>query len=281
MAKSKSTKSPRISMSKRKLNETAEALEEVAVVTAVSGEMEVVDGAGKLEEAADMAASGAVLIGQGASHLTRAQDEKIMADRMAVVSDVVAVAGVIDMAEGAEMLAASDDVNVLSALVGMMSADDLEHGLELARLSGEMQTAGELVEAIKMPVLAEFLTKRSSRLHDMSLEQIRYAISTKAVSQLMADTGKKIEALGENEMEEGVTRLTVSAAVAEESAARARASKELAVQGLGEMVVGTAVGKAARAEAMEGAAEIADGSAAVGAALAMDEVATTFKKKAE
>ena len=281
MAKNKLAKSQRVSVSKRKLNETADAMEQAAVITAVAGEMEVIEGAEHLDQAADMAAIGAVLIGKGASDLTRAEDEKLMSDRMAVVSEVVGAAGMTDITQGVEMLAASEDVNVVSALMGLMSLDDIDHGLELARLSGELQTAGELVEAIKMPVLAGFLTKRSARLHDMSLEQIRIAVSTKAVSQVLADAGKKIESLGENEMDEGVARIAVSAAVSEESAAMSKASDELAVQGFEEMVVGAEVGRAARAEAMESAAEISTGSAAVGAALAMDEVVTSLRKKSE
>lgn len=281
MAKNKLAKSQRVSVSKRKLEETADAMEQVAVVTAVAGEMEMIDGAEKLDEAADMAATGAVLMGKGASDLTRAEDEKIMSDRMAVLSEVVGAAGVMDIEEGIDMLAASEDVNVVSALMGLMSLEDIEHGLELARLSGEMQTAGELVEAIKMPVLAGFLTKRSARLHEMSMEQIHIAMSTKAVSQVLSAAGKKIEALGENEMDEGVTRLTMSAIAKEESAAMSTASDELAVKGFEEVVVGAEVGQLARVQAMEGAAEISDGSAAVGAALAMNEVATSLKKKSE
>ncbi|GAI44047.1 unnamed protein product, partial [marine sediment metagenome] len=43
-----------------------------------------------------------------------------------------------DVIEGVEMLATSEDVNVLSAMVGLMGAEDLDHGLELARMAGEM-----------------------------------------------------------------------------------------------------------------------------------------------
>lgn len=281
MAKNKLAKSQRVSVSRRKLAETADAMEQVAVVAAVAGEVEMIEGAAKLDEAADMAATGAVLMGKGASDLTRAEDQKLMSDRMAVLSKVVGAAGVTDIEQGVEMLAASEDVTVVSALMGLMSLEDIEHGLELARLSGEMRTAGELVEAIKMPVLAGFLTQRSARLHEMSMQQIRTAVSTKAVSQVLASAGKKIEALGENEMDEGVTRLAVSAVAAEESAAMSKASDELAVQGFEEVVVGAEVGKLARVQAMESAAEISSGSAAVGAALAMDEVASSLKKKSE
>ena len=281
MAKNKPAKAQRVSVSKRKLNETAGAMEQAAVLAAVTGEKEVIQGAERLDAAADMASAGAVLMGKGASDLTKAEDAKLMSERMAVLSDVVSAAGSADIAQGAAMLAASENVNVMSALVGLMSLEDIEHGMELARLSGEMRTAGELVDSLKMPVLSLFLAKRAARLHDMSVEQVRSAMSTHVVAEVLAAAGKKINALGENEMDEGVTRLTVSAVVSEESAAMAKASNELAVQGLEEIAVGAEVGKAARLEAMESAAEISTGSATVGAALTMDEVATSLKKKGE
>lgn len=281
MTEDKPTKSKRVSISKRKLADTADSMEEAAIVTAIAGQIEAVQGAERLDAAGDMAAAGTVLLVKGASELTQATNEKVMSERMAVLSDVVGIAGVADIAQGVEILQGSEDVNVVSALVGMMSAEDIEHGLELARLSGELRTAGVMMEALKMPVLSNLLSSRSARLHEMSVEQIRRAISTDGVSKVLAATGKRISALGENEVEEGMARLTVAEAAAMESAIRSQASEELAVQGIESMATGGEVVQAARAVAREGAAEIATGSATVGAALAMDEVAATLKEKSE
>jgi hypothetical protein len=281
MAKNKLAKPQRVSVSKRKLNEKADELETSAVVAGIQGELETIHGAKRLDAATDLAAAGAVVMGKGASDLTRAEDTRLMSERMAVLSEVVSAAGAADVAQGAAMLAASEDVSVMSALVGLMSADDIEHGLELARLSGEMQTAGELIESLKMPVLSVFLARRAARLHEMSVEQIRMALSTRAVSDVLASAGQKMSTLGENEMEEGVARLTVSAVVSEESVAMANASNELAAQGLEEIVAGAEIGRAARVEVMESANQISTGSAAVGASLAMEEVAATLRKKSE
>src|SRR5512138_3557600 len=104
MAKTKLAKSQRVSVSKRKLNETADAMEQAAVVTAVAGEGAVLDGAQRLEEAADLAGASAVVMSKGASDLTRAEDTQLMANRMAVVSEVVGAAGAADIAQGAAML---------------------------------------------------------------------------------------------------------------------------------------------------------------------------------
>ena len=281
MSSKKLAKSDKVSVSKTQMAETANAMETVAVTAAIAGQMEVMDGAELMQEAGDMARTSAALGMAGASDLTRAVDEKIVAERLGVLSDVVAGAGIVDVAEGAAILAESDDVNVMSALVGMMSEDSLDHGLELARLSGELQTVGELVAELKMPVLSAFLTARSTRLHDMSLEQIHTAVSTQGVSDLLAASGTKIGELGENEVEEGITRLGVAGVAAERSAAMSRASDELAEQGIEEVVAAKVVGQIAREAAIEGAKEISTGSAVVGAAMALDEVATELKEKSK
>jgi hypothetical protein len=87
--------------------------------------------------------------------------------------------------------------------------------------------------------------------------------------------------LGENEVQEGVTRLAVSQVASAESEAMAQASEELLDQGAGKMVVGAALGRAAREEVEGGALEIATGSENVGAALAMDDVAAQLKEKSK
>jgi hypothetical protein len=277
----KKSKPQRVSISKRKLAETAKVMEGAAIVAAIEGEQQAIQGADKLKAAKVKEAVGNEYVIQGATKITRAADEKAVSERMAVLSDVVATAGVVDIAEGAEMLAASEDVGVLSALVGMMGRGDIDHGLELARLSGELFTVRDMVEALKMPVLADFLTDRAARLHAMSVEQIRIAMSADGLSKVLAATGKKIGTLGENEVEEGMVRLSTSAAVANESEALAKSSDDLAVKGLAEVVIGEEVAQEARDEALQGTADISSGSAVMGAALAMDDMANELKKKSE
>ena len=52
----------------------------------------------------------------------------------------------------------------MSAVVGTMSRADLERGMELARLSGEMQAAGRIVQRMQMRVLASYLADRAEVL---------------------------------------------------------------------------------------------------------------------
>jgi hypothetical protein len=74
MAKKKRIKSNRVSISKRKLANTAGEMEEVAVVAATIGMQETVHYAGRLETAGDMAETGAALLAKGASDITQAAD---------------------------------------------------------------------------------------------------------------------------------------------------------------------------------------------------------------
>jgi hypothetical protein len=115
----------------------------------------------------------------------------------------------------------------------------------------------------------------------MSVEQIRIAISTDGLAKALAATGKKINTLGQNEVEEGFARLSTSEAVSDESARLAKSSDELAMQGITEMVVGDEVREVAKLTAVEGAGEITAGAAVMGAALAMDEMADTLKEKSK
>jgi hypothetical protein len=60
-----------------------------------------------------------------------------------------------------------------------------------------------------------------------------------------------------------------------------KSSDNLVVKGLEEMAFAGQVAQVAREEVIESAAEISGGSAVVGAAIAMDEVAATLKEKSE
>jgi hypothetical protein len=192
----------------------------------------------------------------------------------------VASAGVADVAEGAAILAASEDVSVLSAMVGLMSVEDLDHGLELARLSGELQAVGQVINLLQMPVLSAFLAARGGRLQEMAVEQIRQSGSTHSLARALTATGQKIAGMGENEIVEGIARLAVSEGMAERSALLSTEGALLAAKGMEQMVAAGELDLAARAAAAEGAADIAEGSTALGGAAAAAAFASDLEEKA-
>ena len=128
----------------------------------------------------------------------------IAADRMQQLSDLVGEAGVVDVAEGVDMLMKGGDVRAMGAIVGLMSWEDLDRGMELARMAGEMATASDVVDLLEMPVLATFLERRGLRLQEIAVEQLMRAASTRALAGAVKQAGRDIEAMGEQEIAEGL-----------------------------------------------------------------------------
>jgi len=143
------------------------------------------------------------------------------------------------------MLVASKDIAALSAVVAVMGAEDLEQGLALARLSGELRAAYALVRRLHMPVLAAFLSNRSERLHSMAVETALRASSTRALGTALVATGQDLSELSAEEVAEGVTRLDASAALEERSDELAEEGEGYAEVGVDELMDAQALGQAA------------------------------------
>ena len=265
-------------VSKKRLAEAAVTAEATAVVAGLAGAETVAQGAEDLETARVLIREGAASLAEGASDLTRAQDAELMAERTARVSQAVGEAGLADLAQGAEMLAASQDVDVMSAVVGLMGIEDFENGLELARLSGELETISDVLERLQLPVLSALLDARGERLQEMAVDSILRAGSSRGLSQALASTGKTMGALGENEMAEGVARLAVSAAAADQAVELAETAEILTEQGVEKLAAAEMARQLGREMVAEGVAGVAAGAADMGAAAALDETAQRLEK---
>ena len=146
-------KSKRVSVSKAKLAQSGEDLEVIGAVAAVEGADVMVKGSEDLAVAQAAGAVGVAEVAAAASDLTKAVDAGIAADRMQTLSDIVGEAGVMDVAEGVDMLLKGGDVKAMGAIVGLMSWDDLDRGMELARLAGDTPvSAGIMPGALKVLV---------------------------------------------------------------------------------------------------------------------------------
>jgi hypothetical protein len=267
-------------VSKKKLAEAAVTVEATAIMAEMAGAEDAAQGAAEIDLARNVAREGAATLASGVGDLTRAVDANLMAARTARLSEAVAEAGIADMAQGAEMLAASNDVDVMSAIVGLMGVEDFENGLELARLSGELETISDVLERLQLPVLAALLDDRGERLQSMAVESIVRAGSSRGLSEALFAAGKTINDLGENEMAEGVARLAVSAAAAEESEELAETAEILAMQGADKLEEAELARQLAREIAEEGLAGVTAGAAELGAAAALDETAQALDEAA-
>lgn len=170
-----------------------------------------------------------------ASDLTRAVDAEVIADRLATLSGVVANAGVNDVEQGAALIAASEDVEAVSAAVGLMTVDDLDKGLELGRLAGELQILGRIVAELEMPVLSAVLSDRGNRLSELAKETILRAAASRSLTELIEATGNRIGDLGVNEIDEGILRVAASDIAASRSADLSAAGLSLGMRGVVEL----------------------------------------------
>jgi hypothetical protein len=179
-----------------------------------------------------------------------------------------------------EMLVAADDVETVSAVVGVMSLADLDRGMELARISGELQAASRIVDKLRMPLLSAFLDDRSGKMGQMAVDNILLASATRALAAAMAATGKKLEDLSATEVAEGIVRLAASGALADRSETLAAESGDSAAAGLDKLNAAgeleDAAGRA-RGEAMDATAR---GGAALGVATAEAALADSLVEQA-
>jgi hypothetical protein len=167
---------------------------------------------------------------------------------------------------------AADDVDAMSAAVGLMSLGDLDRGLELGRLAGELQTIGDVVDALEMPVLSAVLGDRGWRLQQIAVDVILRAAAERSLSALMEATGIQIAELGANEMDEGVLRLAASQVAAERAGELAAAGLLMGMQGKVELAAAAEDADLAAEIAAEGVTAVAAGAAEFGAAASMGEM---------
>src|SRR3954471_20861343 len=107
--------SKRVSVSKSKLHDTADALETTAEIEAIGAGAEIAAGATDISDAEKVRKVGRTVEAVGASDLTRGVDKMKAAEVAAVLSEVANAAGNMDLAEATVALAASEDLAVQSA----------------------------------------------------------------------------------------------------------------------------------------------------------------------
>ena len=105
----------------------------------------------------------------------------------------------------------------MSAVVGVMSEADLEHGLQLARLSGELRVAGDIVSLLELPICLDFSESRSDRVNGMAVNAVLRSTSTRVLAAAMAATGTDCASLSVENVTDGIVRLAAADALATRS----------------------------------------------------------------
>jgi len=186
------TKSKRVSVGKNELQETADAVEDIAVREGVLGLDQAAQGVEELGAARAVGAVSRGVLAAGASDVTRGVDQMAVAEGLSRISDVVEAAGVVDMAEGADMLAESQDVEVQSEIVRALGKADLEFAMEIAAISGQVAVVSDIAALRDMPVLAVFLEDKGAQLHELAVESIIKFGASRAVAKSMAQTAARV-----------------------------------------------------------------------------------------
>lgn len=179
-------------------------------------------------EAVDAAMAAAYV----SSRLTRGEDALYIAHRRAALGEMAAVAGATDLLQGADMLAASEDIDSMAAVVHSLNEDDLDDAMEIGSISGELAVLSDVLATMEMETIADFLIDRSQRLRELAVDNILRYGALRALTETLGETGEKIGALGEEETAEGEARLDLAEAVSANSEAMAIAGEEMIAEGL-------------------------------------------------
>ena len=154
----------------------------------------------------------------------------------------------------------------------MMSEADLEHGMELAAIAGQLSAAGDVVAAIGMPVLADFLADKGEDLQEIAVDTILRSSATRLLGRI---DGKDQRPAGRPGQSMKWKKAPPALQYRKRREARAEAigevGAELAVKGVVEMAAAQGMRQAAGDLAREGMGDVAVGAAGMGAAEALEQ----------
>lgn len=260
------------------MHEMKDLMKSVSDLETAVGMAEMADGLNTLEVAEAIGNASRETLASAAGNMTRSADEALMSRRTAALSDIVAQAGNVDFAEGVEMLATSEDLDVQSALVNSLGLDGLDTAMSISAIAGQLETVATVMAEWGMPILAAFLDEKQDELHDLAVEEIFKAAAMKALAESVKDSGAKVGALGANEMAEGLTRMAVSDDLAAHSNDLAADAMVHMAGGLAEMIEAEELHDAALDLAALGITGIASGSAELGNAAGIADAVDILKE---
>src|SRR3954468_5216473 len=104
-----------VTVSKNDLQNAAGAIERDADKIARKGVEDLEEAASDFDAARDLRDAAVITGVAGVADVTRAEDLAIVAKQVGLLGEIVGAAGVRDAAEGIEMLAASEDIETMSA----------------------------------------------------------------------------------------------------------------------------------------------------------------------
>ena len=153
-------------------------------------------GAELIDAAGDAARETVALAAEGAADLTSGDDRSTAPSSLDALSDLATDEAVADTVRGAATLEAAEETADVSALVAAVSADNLDRGMFLASLAGQLDVACNVVELMRMPVLAAFLDVKGRQLHGLAVNEISRAMAAAALAEGMEALSDRLAAIG-------------------------------------------------------------------------------------
>jgi hypothetical protein len=95
-----------------------------------------------------------------------------------------------------------------------MSAADLERGLKIARIAGELRAVSDVIDLLKLPVLSAFLQSRGEELRLTAVDVMLESVGARALSAALSDEVEHVAGMGAEEAAEGFARMAMSAGLA-------------------------------------------------------------------
>ncbi|MEZ4767385.1 MAG: hypothetical protein R2844_03055 [Caldilineales bacterium] len=253
--------------------QAAEAVTALSEATATAGVADIDDGLETMATAVETGKVGRQVMRDATRKLVEGEGAQRSARNLAAISAVMAEAGVDDVAQGVALLTASEDIAVQSMLVGELSREDLELGMELASIGGQLQAVSDVVFDLDMPLLAEFLESLGDRMRALSADTIHRFGATRALARALAETGASVGDLGSNEVGEGMMRIEAAEEAAVLSEVADDVGRELRSEGRAEMAAAREIRDITEDLVVDATTEIAGGAAQIGAAEAMSGLA--------
>jgi hypothetical protein len=158
-----------------------------------------------------------------------------------------------------------------------MSADDLERGMKLASIAGQLLATSNVISTLGMPVIASFLEDKGEELQELASDVLLRSGASRALATAMAETGAEVGELGVGEVAHGIGRMAEAEELEFQSELLQDAGEQLTEQGLEEVVASEDMREAAKEIRAEGVAEVAAGAEEVGEAEATEAVAEALE----
>ena len=125
------------------------------------------------------------------------------ATRIAELGQVIGETGLRDVPKAPRLCRCGTGSAVIGSQLQSLGEDEVERGMELAALAGQMEAMADLVSAGGMAALAAFLGRMGSRIRRLALSDLSGSSATQALVADIGDVEEDVEAAGAVELAEG------------------------------------------------------------------------------